>query len=304
MSAASFAVLVAAMAVLISGSPAGAGPETPVRGGASDAAVAAVGPGDAQIVHQVWVDDRTLDVAIASSSHDALIKWVRLVVPASWDEHPDREYPTLWLLHGGMDNHHSWYDNTDIEELSADREAIIVMPETSWCSAYSDWWNYGDWGAPAWETYLIDEVRVLLEQELRANGTRAVVGISMGGLGSLKLAANNPGVFEFAASFSGNVDPLHSYERPLNQPPSSWNEVDAPGLACLADRERVWGDPTEPAGYDRWQANNPYDRAADLRGTELYIASGTGQNPWDPIEQEHTASRWRWWTGCRARASR
>jgi S-formylglutathione hydrolase FrmB len=100
----------------------------------------------------------------------------------------------------------------------------------------------------------------------------------------LKFAAQHPGMFAAAASFSGNVDPLHSYC-------AGADGFDKPGLGCGADWTRVWGDPTIPAQRDIWQRNNPYDLAPKLAGTQLYVACGDGAG-WDPIEmQVHVESR-------------
>jgi len=214
---------------------------------------------------------RMLDLQIRSSSIDSVlhIKWVRLILPPGWSKTATRTWPTLWLLHGGVDDNLSWTKNTDIEALSANRDAIIVMPDTSWCSAYSDWWNYGNGGAPQWETYLTVELRRILADGYRAGGASAVAGVSMGGLGAMKLAAAHRGMFAAAASFSGNVDPLHSYDGERSGP-------DLPGLGCGADWKRVWGDYTIPAQHDIWVRNDPYDQAANLSGVRLFVSAGTG----------------------------
>lgn len=217
---------------------------------------------------------RMLDLQVRSPSIDSVlhVKWVRLILPPGWSKDADRTWPTLWLLHGGLDDNLSWTRNTDIEALSADRDAIIVMPDTSWCSAYSDWWNHGDGGAPRWETYVTSELPRILTAGYRAGGERAVAGMSMGGLGALKLAAAHHGMFAAAASFSGNVDPLHSYDNERSGP-------DLPGLGCGADWKRVWGDPDVPAQHDIWVRNDPYDQAASLAGVRLFVSAGTGSDP-------------------------
>jgi S-formylglutathione hydrolase FrmB len=58
--------------------------------------------------------------------------------------------------------------------------------------------------------------------------------------------------------------------------------VDKPGLACLADWKRVWGDPANPAQRAIWVRNNPWSQAANLRGMSLFLAAGNG----DPVEAE------------------
>jgi S-formylglutathione hydrolase FrmB len=226
--------------------------------------------------HVVWetrVGDRMLDLGVSSPNLDAPSKAVRLLLPPGWAKNATRTWPTIWVLHGGFDDHKSWTDKGRLDTLTTGVNAIVVLPETSWCSAYSNWYNDGRYGPPAWETYLLDDVRAILETSYRANGTRAIAGNSMGGLGAMKLAAKHPGMFRAAASFSGDVDPLHDSGAP--------GDPDKPGLGCGADPDRVWG--ALPAHRDVWAANDPYDLAKDrkLDGIPLFVSYGRG----DAVEQ-------------------
>lgn len=213
------------------------------------------------------VSDRILDIGLSSPNLEGpgwSVKVVRLLLPPGWSADADRTWPTVWVLHGGFDDHRSWTDKGDLEALTAGRDAIFVLPETSWCSAYSDWYNGGAWGAPAWEKYLLGDVRTVLESNYRANTTRAIAGNSMGGLGAMKFAAEYQGWFASAASFSGNVDPLHASGAP--------GEPDKPGQGCAADWKRVWGD--LPAQRALWEENNPYSQAHRLTGLPLFVSYG------------------------------
>ncbi|MDB5179326.1 MAG: S-formylglutathione hydrolase FrmB [Patescibacteria group bacterium] len=235
----------------------------------ADAATAAF-KNPARVVSEHWANSRTLELTIKSPSIGAPNRLVRLLLPPKWSKTSLKKWPTLWLLHGGYSSSSDWLAKTNIASLSAGHNAIVVIPDTSWCSAYSDWWNNGKHGAPAWDSYLTSEVRQILETGYRANATRAVIGYSMGGLGALKLPANHPGMFVAAASFSGDIDPLHSYDRTADGP-------DLPGLSCGADWKSVWGDYNIPAQKAIWQHNDPYDQAAQLgKLNYLYIASGDG----------------------------
>ncbi|MFC8043211.1 alpha/beta hydrolase [Nocardia sp. NPDC057353] len=221
------------------------------------------------------VSDRILDIGISSPNlegPDWSVKVVRLLLPPGWSKEADRSWPTIWVLHGGFDDHRSWSDKGDLAALTAGRDAIVVLPETSWCSAYSDWWNYGAAGAPAWEKYLLGDVRTVLESTYKANTTRAVAGNSMGGLGAMKFAAKYQGWFRSAASFSGNVDPLHESGAP--------GGPDLPGQGCGADWKRVWGD--LPAQEHIWLANNPYSQVHELTDIPLFVSYGEG----DAIERK------------------
>jgi S-formylglutathione hydrolase FrmB len=246
---------------------------------AARAPVSAAAPGvssdtGAFVQSERRVNSRTLDLTIKSPSTERDTARVRLLLPDGWSKSSTRTWPQLYLLHGGFDDYTSWYDQTEIEQLAASRQVIVVLPDTSWCSAYTDWWNYGNGGRPKWETFVMTEITQILSRGYRANDRRAIGGNSMGGLGSMKLAANHSEDFDAAAAFSGNVDPLHQY------PGGSGH--DKPGLACLADWKRVWGDPAIPAQRAIWERNNPWNQAANLRGMSLFLAAGNG----DPVEAE------------------
>ncbi|MFE2548028.1 alpha/beta hydrolase [Streptomyces sp. NPDC059355] len=174
--------------------------------GAAGAAEAADDP--AQVVEERLIDARTLDLTVSSPEIDTPVK-VRLLLPPAWSKTATRTWPVLWLLHGGPGDHTDWTANTHVQELAAPRDVLVVLPQTSPCSGYSDWYNTGSGGPPAWETYLLDELRPLLESGYRAGTERAVAGLSMGGLGAMKLAAAHPGTFRAVASYSGAVSTLH-----------------------------------------------------------------------------------------------
>ncbi|MFE2475164.1 alpha/beta hydrolase-fold protein [Streptomyces sp. NPDC059389] len=85
--------------------------------------------------------------------------------------------------------------------------ALVLLLQTAGAGAATCTW-LGDGGPPAWETYLLDELRPLPASGYRAGTERAVAGLSMGGLGAMKLAAAHPGTFRAVASYSGAVSAL------------------------------------------------------------------------------------------------
>ncbi|MFI6516211.1 alpha/beta hydrolase [Spirillospora sp. NPDC050679] len=195
---------------------------------------------------------------------------VRLLTPRGWSRDASRTWPVLWLLHGGVDNYTAWTRETDVEQLTADSDVLVVMPEGGRCGNYSDWWNHGRGGPPRWETFHMDEVRRILERDYRAGTARVIAGNSMGGLGAMKYAARFPGSFRAAAAFSGYLHTLYGH-RPGDDS-TGWG----PSFACPGtDWRRVWGDPDDQAAI--WHAHNPYDLADRLRGVRLWVASGDGR---------------------------
>src|SRR4051794_37495421 len=122
-------------------------------------------------------------------------------------------FPVLYLLHGHGDAYDSWAGSQgQVTQIAKNLGAVIVMPEGArgW---YTDWWNGGRRGAPAWGRYQLDELVPLVEQRLRIRPGRrwhAIAGLSMGGEGAMYYASQRPGYFGTAASFSGAI----SIQRP------------------------------------------------------------------------------------------
>jgi len=98
--------------------------------------------------------------------------------------------PVLYLLHGCCDSYLSWTRSTDVVRFFAARDVLVVMPDAGRVGFYSDWSR-----GPRWETFHLVELVRLLHQRYRASDVRAVAGVSMGGLGALNHAAQNPGMF-------------------------------------------------------------------------------------------------------------
>ncbi|TMR09018.1 alpha/beta hydrolase, partial [Nonomuraea zeae] len=124
-----------------------------------------------EVVEEKRLDERRMELTIRSPALDATTK-VRLLLPRGWESRKD--WPVLWLLHGGLDNYASWTAKTDVDALTRDTGVLVVMPDGGKCGSYSDWWNGGDGGPPRWETYHLKELLPLLESRYRAGGERAV----------------------------------------------------------------------------------------------------------------------------------
>ncbi len=215
----------------------------------------------ARVVSVNKIDNRTRDVVLDSPSVGEAK--VRLLVPAGYDADPNRRWPVLYLLHGANDpdTYRCWTRSTDVATLTAGLPLLVVMPEAGTDGYYSDWFNEGRGGPPAWEIFHLLQV---LQRDWRASDHRAVAGLSMGGLGAILYAAHSPHLFRAAASFSGVLDTLGT-----------------PGWPFPPD---VWGDRTRHA--EIWRQHNPLNRAAGLRGISLFVSYGNG----DPGPLDITAT--------------
>ncbi|WP_020120151.1 alpha/beta hydrolase family protein [Streptomyces canus] len=202
---------------------------------------------------------RTLDVSVPSAALGRSAP-VRLILPSGFDAEPTRTYPVLYLLHGAHDDYTSWTRETDIEAFTEGRNLIVAMPDAGPTGIPTAWRS-----GPDYETFQLQEVPALLARDYRASGVRVVAGVSTGGYGAMAHAARHPGSFTAAASYSGILDTM------------------APGVPTLVDaivaRENLvptslWGNPFQ--NLLTWRDFNPRDRAAGLRGTALYVSSGSG----------------------------
>ncbi|RJL22722.1 esterase family protein [Bailinhaonella thermotolerans] len=229
-------------------------------------ALAGTGAGPAaRVVAERRIDARTLDLTVSSPAVGQRVK-VRLITPRGWSRTAKRTWPVLYALHGGRDGYQSWTRSTDIERLAARYDVMVVMPDAGYNASYTNWFNYGRRGKPRWETFHTGELRRLVESRYRGGTRRAVMGLSSGGYGALSYSARNPGMFRYAASFSG---PARISQRRMQT--SALATVFASGNGV--DPLRIWG---VPGVHDaNWRAHDPYERAAGLRGTRVHLSSGT-----------------------------
>ncbi|HEV2086835.1 MAG TPA: alpha/beta hydrolase family protein [Cryptosporangiaceae bacterium] len=228
-------------------------------GGSGDTTTARPSKPSVRVVSVEKVDVRTRDLLIDSPAVGQDVT-VRLLLPAGFEAQPDRRWPVLYLLHGANDpdTYLSWTRSTDVAALTAKLDVLVAMPEGGTDGHYSNWWNDGRGGPPAWETFHLVELLQVLERDWRASDRRAVAGLSMGGLGAMLYAARSPKRFQAAASFSGLLDTFRWSDFPMD----------------------LWGDRVEQR--DVWRRHNPVEVAADLRGVALLVSYGDGrQGPLD-----------------------
>lgn len=237
---------------------------------ASKSSASTAVPRAARIVATSRVSGRMRDLTVDSPAVRTRVK-VRLLLPARFSSAPTRQWPVLYLLHGCCDSYLSWTRSTDIERFTQNLDALVVMPAGGKAGFYSNWRS-----GPAWETFHLTELDQVLVHTYRAGTRRVIAGVSMGGLGAIGYAARHPGMFTVAASFSGIVH-------------TRLSEGESHAYLALVgsqgdDPLALWGDPTTNA--DVWREHNPFDLAARLRGTRLFVSAGNGQP--GPLDPPHT----------------
>ena len=123
-----------------------------------------------RVLEEQRLTDRMIDVRLWSPALRARTT-VRLLLPPAYAERPDARWPSVYLLHGCCDDYLSWTRSTDIEELSATTDVLVVMPDGGRVGFYSDWLD-----GPGWETFHAVELPALLADRYRAGEQRSLAG--------------------------------------------------------------------------------------------------------------------------------
>ena len=143
-----------------------------------------------------------------------------IVLPASYATN-NKNYPVLYLLHGGYGHFDDWIKKTSesklVEKISDQYNFIVVMPEGETFSYYI---NSPVSKESQFETYITKEVIEKIDNSyrtIRDRKGRAISGLSMGGYGALYLSARHPDLYCAAGSMSGALNPdMRDWKFPPN----------------------------------------------------------------------------------------
>ena len=143
-----------------------------------------------------------------------------IYLPPSYQTHPNKEYPILYLLHGLGQNYRSWETNGNLKAIADDaiangicEEMIIVSPEaygSFYCNGYSQNMNYED--------YFVNEFIPAIESTYRVKATkggRSISGLSMGGYGCAFHAFKRPEMFSSCFAMSAAFTVTGSNRPPI-----------------------------------------------------------------------------------------
>lgn len=175
--------------------------------------------------------------------------------------------PVFYLLTGvgGGEDGVSWFRNTDVKGFFSDKNVHVVMPIGGHHSMYTDW-NAPDpvLGRNMWQTYLTQELPAAVDARYNTTGVNAIGGVSMAAGPVLDLAIQVPGLYRAVGSYSGCARTSDVFGQLAVR---SMVEVVGRGNSI-----NMWGPPDSP----QWAAHDPLRNAERLRGTALFVSTGSG----------------------------
>ena len=153
---------------------------------------------------------RIVTDSINSQVLGATVKY-NVYVPSDYENSGDH-YPVVYLLHGLTDTYRAWEQKGSMREITDDLidggevvPTVIVMPNAGGRDVHNIWNGY--FNMPGWnyEDFFFNELMPQVEKKYRCGGDksqRAVMGLSMGGGGSVVYAIHHPDKFSSCYAMS------------------------------------------------------------------------------------------------------
>jgi S-formylglutathione hydrolase len=193
---------------------------------------------------------------------------VAVYLPAGYDAKRAQSYPLIVQLHGGGGSSAAMTGMAETLEDGIKRglipASVSVMPSAG-RSFYMDYRG----GSQKWETFIVADLLAWMRANYnvpkRREGT-LITGISMGGMGSLRIAFKHPDVFQAVASMEPGIEPALAF-KDVRLRDRFWRDD--------ALMQSIYGKPIDEA---YWAANNPATIANDdpkrLVGLGIYLEAG------------------------------
>jgi S-formylglutathione hydrolase len=193
---------------------------------------------------------------------------VAVYTPPGYDPKRAQPYPLLLQLHGGGGSSQNMTAMAATLETGIKQGLIPPVVSIMPSAGRSFYMDYKD-GSEKWETFILADlipwVRAAYDVPKGREGT-LITGISMGGMGSLRIAFKHPDMFQAVASQEPGIEPALAYDD-------------------IKLRDRFWRDDAlfeqklgKPVDRAYWAANNPATIANTnpdrLLGLGIYLDVG------------------------------
>jgi enterochelin esterase family protein len=158
------------------------------------------------------------------SKSNRVIRELNVYTPPGYDDHPDKRYPVLYLLHGANNDHHSWQRygsaNEILDNLAAEKaiEPFIVVMPLGYGGASADGRSRGTagirggggppGGGNLYERDIVEDVIPFIDKSYRTLADRehrAIIGFSMGGGQSSRIGLGHLDTFGYIGVMSAGM---------------------------------------------------------------------------------------------------
>jgi S-formylglutathione hydrolase len=188
--------------------------------------------------------------------------------PPGYDPHRAEPYPLLIQLHGGGGNEQKLRQMAPLLERAIDRGLVPPMVSAMPAVGRSFYMDYRD-GSQRWEQFVITDLLAHVRSHANVVQGRKgafITGVSMGGMGSLRIAFKHRELFQAVASQEPGIEPAIAFDQ-ISLRDRFWRSD--------ALFEVIYGSPVDRS---YWAANNPANIAAGdpsrLLGLEIYLEVG------------------------------
>lgn len=153
---------------------------------------------------------RIITDSISSKTLGANVKF-NVYVPSNFED-SNNHYPVVYLLHGLSDTYRAWEQKGSMLEITDELvesgeivPTVIIMPNAGGNDVHEIWNGY--FNMPGWnyEDFFFNELIPQVESKYRCGGSkekRAIMGLSMGGGGSVVYAQRHPDKFSSCYAMS------------------------------------------------------------------------------------------------------
>jgi S-formylglutathione hydrolase len=193
---------------------------------------------------------------------------VIIYTPKGYDPARKEPYPLIIQLHGGGGSDQNMREMAVLLDRAIDMGLIPPVVSVMPSAQRSFYMDYRD-GSQKWETFVVTDLLDYMRAHtnvVKARKGTFITGISMGGMGSMRIALKHPDLFQAVASQEPGIEPALQYDD--IKPRDRFYRPDAL-------YKTIYGDPIDKA---YWAANNPASIVtADperIRGLGIYLEVG------------------------------
>ena len=174
-----------------------------------------------------WAQSKIVTDSVQSTKLGCEQKY-NVYLPSGYDA--AKSYPVIYLLHGLYGDYSNWAGTGRMKDVADELIAcgelvptVIIMPNAGDNDVHNyqnGYFNVKDW---PYEDFFFEEFLPAAEKKYNCGGCkgrRAIMGLSMGGGGSIVYAQHHPDLFSSAYGMSAWLDNKHREVRGANRPGS------------------------------------------------------------------------------------